>query len=57
MFISITDFQKHVTVSISLFNNVLLNKSRGILQQYKLPYYKYNNLNNLKKVNYEQLLV
>ena len=48
MFISITDFEKHVTVIIWMLNNVLLNKSRGKLPQYKLPYYKYKKLSNLK---------
>ena len=32
---SITEFQKLVTVSIWMFNNLLLNKSCGILPQYK----------------------
>ena len=47
MFISITDFQKHVTVSIWMFN-VLLNKSHGMLPQNKLRYYKNNKLDILK---------
>ena len=29
MFMSISDFQKVVTVSIWMFNNLLLNKSHG----------------------------
>ena len=42
---SITTFQKLVTVSIWMFNNLLLNKSCGMLPQYKLPYGKLWNLN------------
>ena len=39
MFMSITDFQKLVTVSIWMFNNLLLNKSHGnnaVIVQIKL---------------------
>ena len=45
MFISITSitaFQKRVTVSIWMFNNLLLNKRGGMPPQYELPYYKQN---------------
>ena len=48
MFISITDFQKHATVSIWIFNNLLLNKRHGMLPWYKLRYYKYNKMDILK---------
>ena len=37
---STTGFQKLATVSIWIFNDVLLNKSSGMLQQYKLPWIK-----------------
>ena len=39
MFMSISDFQKVVTVSIWMFNNLLLNKSHGnnaVIVQIKL---------------------
>ena len=58
MFMSITDFQKRDTVSIWMFNNILLNKSHGMLPQYKkLPYYKYNKLDILKNVNHGKLWI
>ena len=56
MFKYITDFQKHFTVSIWMLN-VLLNKSCGMMPQYKLRYYKYNKLDILKWVNYGQLWI
>ena len=51
----VTDFQKLVTVRIWMFNNLLLNKSCGMVPQYKLPYYKYNKCDILKYVNYGKL--
>ena len=50
---SITGFQKLATVSIWIFN-VLLNKSSGMLQSYKLPWIKLSYIfwNNLPMENY-----
>ena len=57
MFMSITAFQKDVTVSMWMFNNVLLNKRGAILSQLELPWYKYNQLDIFKQVNYGKLWI